>query len=274
MRRLTSAAMSAAFIFAAAAVFTPGAESRAQDSASKRAAAERLVEITNLDLSGMIAQMIEPVIRGMMQGITEENPNIPARAVEIMGEEFTQLFRSVAGDMSSQMTEQIVSLSMKYYTEDEINAVTAFHESPVGQKQQALMPDIMHEVMQLMSGAGAPADKCAGVTAERCAAAERLVNSPAVSGILDILPPETDRQMMLDWSVAVYAKYFTVGDMTAVAAFYETPAGKKSAEMVRPIIQDISVWLQTALTDIMGREIPLAMERMKNRIEAEGLTNQ
>jgi hypothetical protein len=58
-----------------------------------------------------------------------------------------------------QMTEQIVALYDKHYTDDEIKTMLQFYGSPVGQKVAAETPKIMREIQAASRTAGAKAAK-------------------------------------------------------------------------------------------------------------------
>jgi hypothetical protein len=58
-----------------------------------------------------------------------------------------------------QMTEQLVAIYDKHYTDDEIKTMLQFYGSPVGQKVAAEMPKITREIQAASRAAGAKAAK-------------------------------------------------------------------------------------------------------------------
>lgn len=58
-----------------------------------------------------------------------------------------------------QMTEQLVAIYDKHYTDDEIKTLLQFYGSPVGQKVAAEMPQIAREIQAASRAAGAKAAK-------------------------------------------------------------------------------------------------------------------
>lgn len=58
-----------------------------------------------------------------------------------------------------QVTEQIVGIYDKHYTDDDIKTLLQFYGSPVGQKVAAENPKIMHEIQLASRAVGAKAAK-------------------------------------------------------------------------------------------------------------------
>lgn len=58
-----------------------------------------------------------------------------------------------------QVTEEIVSIYDKHYTDDDIKTLLQFYGSPVGQKVAAETPKIMHEIQVASHAVGAKAAK-------------------------------------------------------------------------------------------------------------------
>ncbi|MFI5093141.1 MAG: DUF2059 domain-containing protein [Candidatus Acidiferrum sp.] len=58
-----------------------------------------------------------------------------------------------------QVTEQLVAIYDKHYTDDDIRALLQFYGSPVGQKVAAEMPQIAREIQAASRAAGAKAAK-------------------------------------------------------------------------------------------------------------------
>lgn len=59
----------------------------------------------------------------------------------------------------NQMTEQLVTIYGKHYTDDEIKSLLQFYGSPIGQKFAAETPKILHEIQVASRTTGAKAAK-------------------------------------------------------------------------------------------------------------------
>jgi uncharacterized protein len=59
----------------------------------------------------------------------------------------------------NQMTEQLVTIYDKHYTDDEIKSLLQFYGSPIGQKFAAETPKILHEIQVASRTTGAKAAK-------------------------------------------------------------------------------------------------------------------
>lgn len=64
----------------------------------------------------------------------------------------------------------------------------------------------------------------------------------------------------------IFLRHYTAEDLKVMIAFYETPTGRKSIELMPQIIQEVTV----ATQDMLGRRIPPIVEALKKRLEAAG----
>ncbi|MGA2809823.1 MAG: DUF2059 domain-containing protein [Candidatus Acidiferrum sp.] len=60
---------------------------------------------------------------------------------------------------ADQVTERLVGIYDKHYSEDEIKGLLQFYGSPLGQKVAAEMPKINHEIQEVVRAAGGKAAK-------------------------------------------------------------------------------------------------------------------
>ncbi len=80
----------------------------------------------------------------LLQSLKQFHPDIPDRALEIANEtlsaEFTKAFEG-----PDALMPQIVSVYAKYFTHDDIRAMLAFYQTPVGKKTIQAMPMLLQD---------------------------------------------------------------------------------------------------------------------------------
>ncbi|UCH49311.1 MAG: DUF2059 domain-containing protein [Betaproteobacteria bacterium] len=107
---------------------------------------ERLLEVTGaLNIAKM---MSEAVTRQMTNAISQARPDIPAEAMNIVAEE-TNAVISEAMVAKGGFIDLIIPVYAKHFSTDELDALIAFYESPVGSKTVRVMPQITREAMQI-----------------------------------------------------------------------------------------------------------------------------
>ena len=103
-------------------------------------AAERLVAVMRLERNW--APLTEQMIRNMHQAVPDTGRLSAgsARFRETMEKQLREIF---AAKMSWERVEpEYVRLYASLYTEDELRQLTAFYESPVGQKSIHIQPEV------------------------------------------------------------------------------------------------------------------------------------
>jgi hypothetical protein len=91
-----------------------------------------------LELTGTV-KMTHQVMEQMVANFKVQNSSVSA--------EFWDRFEK---EMNLQeLIDKIVPIYAKYYTLDDLKAVNAFYETPVGQNVLATLPLVMHESMQI-----------------------------------------------------------------------------------------------------------------------------
>ena len=107
-----------------------------------RADIERLLTVTGTTRVG--SQMATFAAGSLMAGLKRTNPNIPDRAItvvqEVLTAEFSKMFTGSDGVMPD-----MIDLYAKHFTHDEVLALLAFYNSPVGQKTITVMPALVQE---------------------------------------------------------------------------------------------------------------------------------
>lgn len=113
------------------------------DEANRLAQAKRALELNGT--AGLAVQMIDQVRGQMTQLITMANPDkgpLVAEIIEIM----------IIPEFHKQMPvwlDAAAQLYAKNYSEEELDALVAFYESPAGQSILKKQPQVMAQAMQL-----------------------------------------------------------------------------------------------------------------------------
>lgn len=111
----------------------------ADEEAEKRAAIERLMEITKAaDMGKQMGQLISQQILQTGGAASDE---VAARQAEIVA-------RAI-GEALVGLMDEVIPIYEKYFTHEEILQIIAYHESPIGRKSIEVMPQLMAESMQV-----------------------------------------------------------------------------------------------------------------------------
>ena len=112
----------------------------------KRQRIERLLEVTGaLNIAKI---MSEAVTRQMSNAISQARPDIPAEVMDIVAEE-TNAVISEAMVAKGGFIDLIIPIYAKRFSNDELDGLISFYESPVGAKTVRVMPQITREAMQI-----------------------------------------------------------------------------------------------------------------------------
>jgi hypothetical protein len=93
-------------------------------------------------------QMASLVSNSILEGFMKGNPDVPARAVEIVQEVLEAEFAG-AFDGPDGLLEKMVPIYAKYLDHQEVRGLLAFYESELGRKTIAVMPSLMQEGAQV-----------------------------------------------------------------------------------------------------------------------------
>lgn len=105
---------------------------------------ERLMEMTGAKDMGM--QLATFLIQSMNTSIQESQPNIPpARALDIASEVTLETIESNLDSMYAEL----IPLYAKYYSEEDLDIIIAFYETPTGQKLIQTQSSLLQESMQI-----------------------------------------------------------------------------------------------------------------------------
>src|SRR5215472_7710054 len=113
---------------------------------SVRSDIEKLMQWTGS--AQLATQMVSTLIAQIVDGMKTSQPNIPDRAVAIAREVLdTELTKAFSGPQS--MMPQIAAAYARHFTQEDIRAMVAFYESPIGRKMFQTMPVIVQESMAI-----------------------------------------------------------------------------------------------------------------------------
>lgn len=113
---------------------------------AKKADIHRLLEVTGAtNISQMFSQA---VVRQMTEAIKKTRPDIPAKMFDVLAEEVN---KTIAESMVAKggFVDQVVPVYHKYFSHEEIKAMVAFYQTPVGKKAIEVMPRMVQESMAI-----------------------------------------------------------------------------------------------------------------------------
>ncbi len=120
-------------------------------SQEKRKEIEKMLRLTGVEK--LVAQMENQ----MISAFKTQMPQVP----EIFWTKFQQKMDT------RELVEKIMPVYDKYYTIEDLKAVNAFYESPVGQKVLSTLPQVMQETMKIGQDWGEKIGKQAAEEAEQ-----------------------------------------------------------------------------------------------------------
>jgi hypothetical protein len=116
------------------------------EAAAKSAQVRRLLEVTGT--VDMVKTMLTATTPHIMSNIRSQAPGAPERAYQIVEREIN-LFISHKIDAPGGLIDRVIPIYTKYYSEEEIQKLIQFYETPLGQKTIALMPQVVKESVDL-----------------------------------------------------------------------------------------------------------------------------
>lgn len=109
----------------------------------KHADIQKLLDMTGTLKIGLT--MSQTTVTQMTKVIKSTYPNIPDKEFEVLQEEVN----AVISEHLPVVTEMMIQLYDKYYTDDDVKAMIAFYSTPLGQKVIKTMPMLSQEGMQV-----------------------------------------------------------------------------------------------------------------------------
>ena len=100
-----------------------------------------------MDFDGMMKKMYEQMMPAMFQSLRQSNPKITDQQVQ----DVTQVTVSVTAKYTPRMKDEMFKAYAKVFTEEELNSMVVFYESPNGQAVLKKLPQVMQEFMPAMS---------------------------------------------------------------------------------------------------------------------------
>jgi uncharacterized protein len=106
-----------------------------------------IVKLLDVLHATSIAEQIGIMVsQQMVEGIKRTHPDVPERRLSITAEVVKSKYSAGLSEQGSLLS-RLVPIYAKYYTREEIQALTAFYQSTVGRKSISLMPTLMQESM-------------------------------------------------------------------------------------------------------------------------------
>lgn len=113
---------------------------------SVRSDIEKLMQLTGT--AQLASQMVSTINAQFIEGMKRSQPNIPDRALAIVHEVLdAELAKGFSGPQS--MMSDVAAVYAKHFTQDDVRAMVAFYESPVGRKMIQAMPAVVQESMMI-----------------------------------------------------------------------------------------------------------------------------
>jgi uncharacterized protein len=102
----------------------------------------RLLDISSQ--SRMTNDLVKAYMDSMARNLKQSRYDIPERFFEVLQNEVTAIVDEEM-HMAGGLTDQLAPIYAKYFLHEEVKALIAFYESPLGQKVLATMPDVLRE---------------------------------------------------------------------------------------------------------------------------------
>ncbi|MDQ3917852.1 MAG: DUF2059 domain-containing protein [Acidobacteriota bacterium] len=233
----------------------------------KRAAIKKLLEVdgaarqSSLIFSMMLDRVQGPMADSMIAGLRadgffrplskEEGAELERRIKVFMGEVFGESKRRVAREVATpENLERVAAPAFdKYLTLEDINALIAFEQTPLGKKLNELGPEMWAEgVVASLEAKGVFKASPEEMTARLEQAQKELQADP--SGNL--------RQILSSSSII---KRLTADEVRELAAFRETPFGRKFVE-VYPRLQ---AEMATSFSNLYGQQVGTMLSETYSR---------
>ena len=113
---------------------------------AKRQDIERLMNITGA--KNIAKQFAAATSIQMFRALKASRPDIPDRAFQVMNQELLAMF-SEKMDAPGGLLDKMVPIYSKYFTDDEVKQLLAFYQTPLGAKSIRVLPQVVHESMQV-----------------------------------------------------------------------------------------------------------------------------
>ena len=153
----------------------PGSRAAAQDSSpERRQNIRRLLEITKaVELSSQAGEQAIAQLKGSLAQLPANvggqlSPEVMEKITSVFEEEMRKEFTA------EKVVSSITPIYEKYLSDDDVKALIAFYESPLGQKVIDVLPQIMREAFE----DGAARGQAAALRAIERLRVEKLLPSP------------------------------------------------------------------------------------------------
>jgi len=117
-----------------------------QPSPAKRESVKQLLESSGAGAMGK--QLAAIITRQIISGLHKSRPDIPTRTLAIIERE-TSAIMNESMDAPGGLLDRMVPLYTATFTQEELDAMIAFYQSPVGKKTVAVMPELLRAGQQI-----------------------------------------------------------------------------------------------------------------------------
>ena len=110
----------------------------------KQADIQQLLQVTGaMDIGQLFSKA---VVQQMTEAIKKARPDVPPKMFDVVAEEVN---KTIAEAMVAKggFVDQVVPIYHKYFSHEEIKALVAFYQTPVGKKAVTVMPRMVQESM-------------------------------------------------------------------------------------------------------------------------------
>lgn len=139
--KLMRPVLAAALFCAAGAVWAAPASPESINELLRLSESEKMLESAHAQIDGIMKNNLQQILKG--QSVTAEQQAIidkfPARLAQIMKEEMSW----------AKMQPQIAAIYSEVLTQEEIDGLISFYQSPTGRAMVSKMPQIMQKSMAL-----------------------------------------------------------------------------------------------------------------------------
>lgn len=118
--------------------------SLAQSTPEKDALSQQLIEL--MEFETVVVQATDVMTQQVVAAVTQSRPDIPQEALDII----VEVVREEGQILLTGTMSELGPLLGKYYTEEEIQGLIDFYETPLGQKAIRIMPQVMNEIPAVM----------------------------------------------------------------------------------------------------------------------------
>ncbi|MDE2197256.1 MAG: DUF2059 domain-containing protein [Gammaproteobacteria bacterium] len=107
-----------------------------------------IIQLINMTGGMRVGQLLgNAYANQIINNLKASHPDLPPKAFDIVAQET----KDMLADRQSmeQLTQQLVPVFARYYSDDEVRHIIAFYKTPLGQKIIKMTPQITHDSLQV-----------------------------------------------------------------------------------------------------------------------------